>query len=163
MEYHFEEITQKDRKPIVDICNYYIEHSYAAYPSVKVGYDFFDMLLKLIKGYPAITIKTDSGRTVGFGFIRPANPADSFRGAAEISYFLLPEHTRKGIGKTILDYLVDEARKMNIYTILASISSLNEESINFHLKYGFTECGRFHKIGNKFGKEFDVVWMQMMV
>jgi len=163
MEYHFEKIADKDRKPIIDIFNYYIENSFAAYPSIKVTYEFFDMLLNLIRGYPAITVKTDSGQIVGFGFIRPANPADSFHGAAEISYFLAPEYTRKGIGKAILDYLVAEARKMKIYTILASISSLNIESINFHLKYGFTECGRFHKIGRKFGKEFDVVWMQRMI
>jgi len=32
--------------------------------------------------------------------------------------------------------------------------------IEFHLKNGFRECGRFMKVGRKFGEDFDVVWMQ---
>jgi len=33
-------------------------------------------------------------------------------------------------------------------------------SLNFHFKQGFKECGRFQRIGQKFGRDFDVIWMQ---
>jgi L-amino acid N-acyltransferase YncA len=46
-------------------------------------------------------------------------------------------------------------------TILASISSRNDGSIRFHKKNGFRECGRFRRVGRKFGQDFDIVWMQL--
>lgn len=47
--------------------------------------------------------------------------------------------------------------------LLASISSRNEQSLAFHRKRGFVECGRLRDVGVKFGKSFDVVWMQKRV
>jgi len=52
---------------------------------------------------------------------------------------------------------------MNLTSILASVSSLNQGSVNFHLKNGFTECGRFRDVGRKKGETFDVVYFQRML
>ncbi len=49
---------------------------------------------------------------------------------------------------------------MGIDSLLVNISSRNRESLGFHLKNGFRECGRFLKVGRKFGEDFDAVWMQ---
>jgi L-amino acid N-acyltransferase YncA len=97
---------------------------------------------------------------VGFGFMRAHHFADSFQRTAEVTYFILPENTRKGLGTAMLDLFVGEAKQRGIDSLLASISSRNEESIRFHLKNGFQECGRFIRVGRKFGEDFDVVWMQ---
>jgi phosphinothricin acetyltransferase len=83
-----------------------------------------------------------------------------FRETAEISYFLDVNETRKGIGKKALALLEGEGSKMGIKHILANISSRNKQSIGFHLKNGFAECGRFHNIGCKKDEYFDVVWME---
>ena len=56
--------------------------------------------------------------------------------------------------------LESEARQRGIDTILANISSHNEQSLAFHAGHGFTECGRFRRAGRKFEKDFDIVWMQ---
>ena len=40
MDYHFEPLTARDRKPVIDAFNYYIENSFAAYPEEKMYYDF---------------------------------------------------------------------------------------------------------------------------
>ncbi|MHB8052899.1 MAG: hypothetical protein ACYDEZ_06390 [Methanoregula sp.] len=40
-KFTFSPITDTDREPIIDLFNYYIEHSFAAYPEEKVPYDFF--------------------------------------------------------------------------------------------------------------------------
>jgi L-amino acid N-acyltransferase YncA len=49
---------------------------------------------------------------------------------------------------------------MGIAAILASISFLNPESLAFHRKMGFQECGRFVAVGRKKERDFDEVWMQ---
>jgi L-amino acid N-acyltransferase YncA len=145
---------------VIDIFNYYIENSIAAYPENKVDYALYDMLLNMARGYPDVAVKAEDGELIGFGFLHAYNPFPIFKRTAEISYFIKPEHTDKGIGSAMLEYFIQEARRMNIDSILASISSLNERSIKFHAKHDFMECGRFFRIGRKFSKDFDVVWMQ---
>jgi len=63
----------------------------------------------------------------------------------------------------ILERFINEAKSLGIDHILASISSLNQKSMDFHLKNGFKECGRFPGIGEKFGNTFDMIWMQRQI
>jgi L-amino acid N-acyltransferase YncA len=66
--------------------------------------------------------------------LRAYSPFPTFSKTAEITYFIKPGYTGKGIGKKILDSLLAKARETGITSIIASISSLNEGSINFHKK-----------------------------
>jgi phosphinothricin acetyltransferase len=136
-----------------------VENSYAAYPEHKVGLEFFGKLRELAAGYPFYVVETVKGDVVGFGLMRPYHSCDTFKGAAEVSYFILPEHTRKGLGTKLLDAFTEEARKIGVDTLLVDISSRNVASLDFHRKSGFLECGRFKCVGKKFGENF-VVWMQ---
>lgn len=153
-------LAAEDRQAVIDIFNHYIQHSPAAYPEAPVPYEFYDSLLRLTTGYPALAVKDGAGRTVGFGMLRAHHPASSFSTTAEIGYFLLPEFTRQGIGTALLKTLLAAGKARGIHNVLASISSLNEASICFHLRHGFTEVGCFRGIGTKHGQVFDVVWMQ---
>jgi phosphinothricin acetyltransferase len=163
MNIHLESLSGDAREPVIDIFNYYIEHSFAAYPETKVPSGAFDNLLKMCEGYPAVAARNESGLVVGFGMLRPHSPFPAFSSTAEISCFIKREYTNKGIGTLILDRLILGAREKGLCSILASISSLNEPSISFHKKSGFVECGRFVKIGRKKGRTFDVVWMQRIL
>ncbi|MDO9679655.1 MAG: N-acetyltransferase family protein [Bacteroidales bacterium] len=155
----FEELSVIHRIPVMDIYNYYIENGFSAYPERQFSYDFFDKFLEMTKGYPAYAINLD-GNIVGFCYLSAYNPHSTFKETAQITYFISKEFTGKGIGKIALKKLEDEARKMNIKVILAHISSLNDASIEFHLKQGFKECGRFQKIIKKNDVLFDIIWMQ---
>jgi L-amino acid N-acyltransferase YncA len=152
MNITLEPITKDKQKEIMDIFNYYVENSFAAYPENKLPYEIFDMFLKMCEGYPAVTANDEEGNVLGFGMLRAYNPLPTFSHAAEIGYFVKPELTGKGIGSIMFDYLVKEGKKNGITSLLASISSLNEGSINFHKKNGFTECGRFKNVCRKRGK-----------
>jgi len=161
--WRLEALAESDRSAVVRIFNYFVQESFAAYPEKPVGDEFFDRVLAMSKGYPALTAKTDIGEVVGFGFLRAFHPAGTFSRTAEIAYFVLPEHTGQGIGSTMLSCFVDAARAMGVDNLLASVSSLNEQSLRFHRKAGFECCGRFVRVGRKAGHDFDVVWFQKRV
>ena len=163
MEYSISPISNEDRESIIDIFNHYVENSFAAYPEDKLPYQSFDMFLQLSNGFPTGTIKDQNGKVVGFGMLRKHNPMPTFSHTAEVTYFLHPDHTGKGLGKMLLGSLVRGAVEKGITCLLANISSLNPDSIKFHQKNGFIECGRFRKVGKKKGQEFDTVWMQKML
>ena len=163
MGYSFSPVSEEDRKDIIDIFNHYVENSFAAYPEIPLPYEAFDMFLQMSQGYPTAKVKDENGRVIGFGMMRSHHPAPTFSHTAEIFYFILPEHTGKGIGKALLGRLEEEGKKRGIASILANISSLNPGSMNFHKRNGFAECGRFMGICRKMGRTLDVVWMQKMI
>ena len=163
MEYSISPISNEDREAIMDIFNHYVENSFAAYPENRLPYQAFDMLLQMANGFPTGTIKDQSGKVFGFGMLRTHNPMPTFSRTAEVTYFIRPDYTGKGLGKKLLGFLEKGAKEKNITNILASISSLNPRSIDFHKKNGFVECGRFKSVGRKKGQLFDTVWMQKML
>jgi len=163
MRYTLEPLAEAHRKAVIDIFNHYVAHSFAAYPEATVGYEVFDRFLEMSKGYPAVAAKTEAGEVAGFAFLRPYHHADTFQRTAEITYFILREHTGKGLGGAILDRFIEQARKMGVDNFLASISSRNQESLEFHRRHGFRECGNFQEVGRKFGQSFDVVWLQRRI
>lgn len=164
MSYTFELLEEKHRIPIIDIYNHYIENSFAAYPEQKVSYEFYGMMLEKTKDYPAFAIVNDSiSKVVGFCYLKMYHPFSAFKETAEITYFIEPLEVGKGIGKLALNLLEEKAKEKGIRQILASISSKNEQSLIFHLKNGFKECGRFTNVGKKKGEHFDIIWMQKMI
>jgi phosphinothricin acetyltransferase len=159
MSYKIRKACEEDSESISNVFNYFVENSYASYETSKMGPDFYSKMKAGSPQYPFYVIEA-SNLVVGFGFLRPYRNTETFRRTAEITYFILPGHTRKGLGKKLLRVLEKEANEMGITTLLANISSLNNQSLKFHGKNGFRRCGTFRKIGTKFGKDFDVVWMQ---
>lgn len=163
MSYTFQNISIDHKYDVLEIYNEYVLSSFAAYPTSKVGDEIFDRFYNSAKGYPFKVIKYNDKEIVGFAFLHPYHSAGSFRSTAEITYFIKPDHTGKGLASKLLNMFIDISKKLGIKTLLANISSLNEGSINFHKKHGFEECGRLKKIGCKFDKDFDIVWMQLML
>ncbi|MBD3258952.1 GNAT family N-acetyltransferase [candidate division GN15 bacterium] len=159
-EFTIRPVLDSDRRAVTDVFNYFVENSFAAYPSSPFTPEFYDQLRKVSTGYPFYVVENAARKVVGFALVRPYMWIDSFQRTLEITYFLLPEVTGKGLGTRLLTILEDQARQVGGETLLASISSRNDQSLSFHKKHGFQECGRFERIGKKFDEDFDVVWMQ---
>lgn len=161
MNITFEPMTVHHGPDVMNIFNHYVEHGFSAYPETKLPEQFFGKFLEMTKGYPAFVMTDKQTRhVVGFCFLRAWNPIPAFKQTAEITCFIKPDYTGKGLGTAALDRLQLEAKNNGIKIILAGISSKNEQSLAFHRKNGFTECGRFRGIGQKKGVTFDVVWLQ---
>jgi len=159
MNYTFEPMSQEHEKDVMDIFNYYTENTFYVYPEGRIPNQFYSKFLEIGKFYPAFVIKSDNS-VIGFCLLRPYNPFPVFRETAEVSYFIRKDFTGKGVGSIALKKLEESASKMGIKRLLADISSENQNSINFHLKKGFIECGRFRNAGKKFNQYFNVVWME---
>ena len=163
MAYAISPISTEDRESIINIFNYYVENSFAAFPENKLPYQAFDVFLKMSSDLPTGTIKDKDRKLLGFGMLRKYHPMPAFSHTAEITYFIDSNHTGKGLGKILLEFLEREGKKRGITTILANISSLNTGSMNFHKNNGFIECGCFKKVGKKNGQICDARWMQKML
>ena len=163
MDYYIRKVRDEDRKAVIDIYNYFIENSYTTYLEKPLDYSFFEALRALAIGSAFYVADTADKEIVGFALLKRYDNADCFKRAAEVSYFIMPNHTGKGLGTKLFSHLIEEAATRGVDTLLASISSLNEESLEFHKRIGFSECGRLKNVGKRIGMDFDVVWMQKFI
>jgi phosphinothricin acetyltransferase len=68
-EFVFSPVSETEREAVIDLFNYYIEHSYAAYPEDRVPHGFFDLFLESCRKYPSIAARLPDGNFAG---VRPA-------------------------------------------------------------------------------------------
>ncbi len=163
MSYTLKQMSSEHGAQIMQIFNYYIESSFNAYFEQPLPEAFFTKLQDITQDYPALVIQDVNRQIVGFGFLHAYHPASSLNKTAEISYFIHPDHKRRGLGKKLLDSLIEQSQKHQIQNIIASISSKNEESLFFHQKYGFEVKGQLTAVGRKFGENFDIIMMQKVI
>jgi L-amino acid N-acyltransferase YncA len=163
MDYRFERLGPQHRHAVADIFNAHVREGYAAYVETPVDDSFFALIQGMVREYPAVAVTSALEKTVGFGYMRPYSLIPSLSRTARLTYFLLPNHTRRGIGTRLLDFLEEEAKDMGVDALLADVCSLNPASLAFHKKCGFIEAGRFLRAGRKFGRDFDIVWMQKLL
>jgi L-amino acid N-acyltransferase YncA len=104
-DYSFGPLLETDGEAVIDIFNYYVRNTFAAYPEQKVPYEFFGMFIEICKNYPSVVVKDSEKNVAGFGMLRPHNTMPAFRHTAEITYFIRPGETGKGFGKKCLPYL----------------------------------------------------------
>lgn len=150
-------VVDSDRDQIIGIFNYYVAAGFAAYPDTPVPPGFFNLFRE---GAIAFLVAEIDGHVVGFCVVKPFLPFSTFSRTATVSTFIAPAGRHRGIGTTLLEAVTGEAERKGVRVLLANISSRNPESLGFHGHHGFTECGRFHNAGLKFGELFDVVWME---
>lgn len=87
----------------------------------------------------------------------------AYKNTVELSVYVKKGHRGKGIGKKICDYSLEEAKKLEIHTIISLITEENEISINLHKKYGFETVGVLKEVGKKFDQLLNVIIMQKIL
>jgi GNAT superfamily N-acetyltransferase len=59
-----------------------------------------------------------------------------------VSMWTAPTHRRSGIGRVLVDHVLDWARLREARTLRLMVTSANEPAIRFYEKLGFTRTGR---------------------
>jgi len=160
MNYTIRPAKESDIPEMLEVFNFFVHNSYASYSEIELEPEFFQQLRECAL---AIIVLEVDHKIVGFAYIKPYLAYKNCQLSGVLTYFILPLYTGKGFGAMMLDKLLEAAKRINMKHLLAHISSRNEQSLRFHKKHGFVECGRFNDIGTKFGHTFDVVWMQKAV
>lgn len=156
------QVREDDGPAVMGILNHYISNSFAAYPEQQHPVEAFGVLLQATLP-SSFVVAEINGQVAGFAFLMAFLRAPTLARTAQVTYFVAPEHTGRGLGVLLLDRLINAAKSIGVDNLLAHISSLNDGSIRFHQKNGFETCGVFKNVGRKNGKDFGVVYMQKFI
>jgi phosphinothricin acetyltransferase len=111
-------------------------------------------------GWPWLLLEAD-GALVGYAYATQFRDRAAYRRSAETSIYLAMGQEGRGLGRRLLQALVDAATRAGFRQLVAVIGdSGNGASIGLHRSLGFRHVGTLTDVGEKFGRLLDVVYMQ---
>lgn len=100
------------------------------------------------------------GEVVAWAALTPVSGRCVYAGVAEVSVYVGAAARGLGIGKRILDALVEASEAAGIWTLQSGIFASNGASIALHERCGFRTVGRRERIGALRGEWLDIVLME---
>ena len=91
-------------------------------------------------------VMRDGDKVIGWAALSPVSKRDVYRGVAEVTVYVTESARGQGIGRTLLEALIEQSEKHGIWTLQASIFPENTASVELHRRCGFREVGRRERI-----------------
>jgi L-amino acid N-acyltransferase YncA len=154
----------EDTQAILDIINYNILNSTALYDYNIRSYEQQQAILeeKIAKEFPVVIAELD-GVVVGFGMYSEFRFREAYKFTVEHSVYVNTDFHGKGIGKILLQELIQLAKKQGLHTMIGVIDAENQSSIDFHEKFGFKTVGIIKESGFKFDRWLHSVFVQLIL
>jgi phosphinothricin acetyltransferase len=112
--------------------------------------------------FPVVVAEV-SGQVVGYAALNKWSDRRAYDISAEKSLYINSKYRGKGIGRALNNYILELAKKTNLYTIILRITADNEISLALARSSGFSEVGVLRRCGKKFDKVLDVVYLQKIL
>ncbi|MBV9349027.1 MAG: N-acetyltransferase [Pseudolabrys sp.] len=110
--------------------------------------------------FPYLAAEID-GKVAGYAYAGLYRTRPAYRHTVENSVYVAPEFHKRGIGKVLLDALIDASAARGFRQMIAVIGDSNQAaSIALHKACGFEMVGPLKNVGWKFGRWLDTVLMQ---
>ena len=105
------------------------------------------------------------GQILGYAYASAFKERAAYDWSAESSVYVSQNARALGIGRLLYEALQRALRAQNIVDMNACIACgddeyLNDASVRFHERMGFRFVGKFERCAYKFGRWYDMAWMQ---
>lgn len=112
-------------------------------------------------GFPYFVAKSSEGDLLGYAYAGAYRPRPAYRFTLEDSVYIAPHAQGLGLGRALLEAIIDDAERKNFRQMIAVIGdSKHTASIALHEKLGFAPAGVFKDVGWKQERWLDSVLMQ---
>jgi len=124
-----------------------------------------EMLSKIaaIERFPVLVAVDVANQVLGWASLSSYRPRECYRGIAEFSIYLDRTARGRGIGKQLLDALLEAAKVAGYWKLLSRIFPFNEASRALCRSRGFREVGIYEKHGQLDGRWLDTVIVERLI
>ena len=114
--------------------------------------------------FPLLVVVDDgSGDVVGWAGVTEYRPRACYAGIGEFSIYLAPEARGRGVGRVLMEALVDAARARGYWKLLSRVFLFNAASRALCRSCGFREVGIYEKHARLDGAWLDVVIVERLI
>ncbi|HKY59681.1 MAG TPA: GNAT family N-acetyltransferase [Gemmatimonadota bacterium] len=99
-------------------------------------------------------------RVLGWAALSPVSERCVYGGVAEVSVYVAAGARGRGLGRRLLDALVEASEEVGIWTLQAGVFPENEGSLAVHRRCGFRVVGRRERLGRLGGQWRDVILLE---
>ena len=110
-----------------------------------------------------VVIAEVNGATVGWASLNPFNPRAAYDHVADFSVYVERSWRGKGIGRQLLDRLIDAARNLGYHKMVLAAMAHNTAGVALYARTGFSRVGVYREQGLLDGKWVDVVVMEKIL
>ena len=159
----FEKIKREHLPQVLDIYTYYVLNTTATFhidpPSID---QMASMVIFDDPKYQTFVI-LEEGKVCGYVSLTQFKNRGAYDRTAEVTVYLQPYCTGEGICTLALQYIEKYALTRDIHVLMAIICGENSLSINAFSRNGYSKCGHYREVGQKFGQWLDIVAYQKVI
>ena len=162
--------TRQDAEALLQIYAPYVKNTAITFEyDVPTVEEFAGRIDSVLTRYPYL-IAEISGEPAGYAYAGPFSERAAYDWSVETTVYVREDMKRQGIGRTLYEALEEALAKQGILNLNAYIAYHDEEdryltkdSVRFHERMGYSLVGHSHKCGCKFGRWYDMVWMDKSI
>jgi phosphinothricin acetyltransferase len=151
-----------DLPRLTEIYNYYVVHTPVTFDvepyTVERRESWFAQFGA--SGRYRLLVAEENGIVLGYTGSTRFRPKAAYETTVETTIYCDPNATGKGIGTRLYAALFDAVRGEDIHRFVAGYALPNPATAAIHERFGFKVVGVFSENGRKFGKYWDVCWVE---
>jgi phosphinothricin acetyltransferase len=105
-------------------------------------------------------LATKKKEVIGWAALSPVSGRCVYEGVGEVSVYVAASFRGRGVGRALLQALVEESEAAGIWTLEAGIFPENEASLAIHKWNGFRRVGVRQRLGQLHGVWRDVILLE---
>lgn len=159
-----------DAEAVLAIYAPYVENTAISFEwEVPTVEEFRERMWNILQKYPYLVAERD-GEIVGYAYAGPFKGRAAYDWAVETTIYVRGDQKHTGVGKRLYAALENALKGQHILNLYACIAYpetedeyLTKNSVQFHEHLGYRMVGEFYRCGYKFGRWYNMVWMEKMI
>lgn len=157
---------ERDLPALTEIYNHFVEHTHITFDlepfTVEQRREWFSHYAATGR-HRLLVAESAGGRVLGYATSGRFRDKPAYAPSVETTVYCAPTAVGCGVGSALYSALFELLRGEDVHRAYAGVALPNDASLALHRRFDFTEIGTFGEVGRKFGKWWDVTWLERVV
>jgi L-amino acid N-acyltransferase YncA len=161
MEKRIRSITPGDAQSVAEIYAPFVSDGATSFEAVAPdAAEIRKRIAEITPRYPWLVFEA-AGKVVGYAYASQHRSRHAYQWSTDVSVYILESARKQRVGRALYTALFDLLRRQGYFNAYAGITLPNPGSVRLHESMGFATVGVYSRVGFKFGRWHDVVWLQL--
>ena len=155
--------TPADAAALAGIYNHFILHSEATFEVEPISEEEMHRRISSIAAHGPYLVDETDGVVTGYSYAHPWKERAAYARTWETTVYIAPVYQHRGIGRALMQRLIDDCRRRGVHALIACITRGNTPSYALHRQLGFRQVSAFEEVGRKFNRWWGVTDWELLL